>query len=291
MDIRWLKTFIIASKYENFRKTSEDLYLTQPAITKHIKRLEEHLNIQLFERKGKTVTLTDAGFKFLPHAREIISKYEHGIDSFESWKQGYERKLVIAAAPQIASSFLPSLLRSFIDNHPDIEVIINVLNSFEMGDEISAGKADLGLTRLQPLQPDLSIDIIHEEPVIFVGPNGYIESTKLVEEVVLSQFRLITYNHPAYWDELLHEIKTYYPRVQTMAVNQVEVTKKFIEKGLGVSYLPLTMVKEDIEKKRLVQIHSEKIKMPISVTYLLTKVETSEVRTFTKFLKEAIKDI
>ena len=53
MDIKWMKTFIVAAKYENFRKASEELFLTQPAITKHIKRLEEHLNIQLFERNGK----------------------------------------------------------------------------------------------------------------------------------------------------------------------------------------------------------------------------------------------
>ena len=43
MDIKWMKTFIVAAKYENFRKASEELFLTQPAITKHIKRLEENL--------------------------------------------------------------------------------------------------------------------------------------------------------------------------------------------------------------------------------------------------------
>jgi LysR family transcriptional regulator, repressor for citA len=291
LDIRWLKTFIIASKYENFRKTSEELYLTQPAITKHIKRLEEHLNIQLFERKGKTVTLTSAGYKFLPYAKELISKYEQGIDSFESWKQGYNRRLIIATAPQIASSFLPSLLREFIDDHSDIEVIINVLNSFEIGEEISTGKADLGLTRIQPLQINLETEIVHEEPVILVAPNDYEEETTLVERTVLSKYRLITHNHPDYWDVLLHDIKSHYPKVRTMAVNQIEVTKKFIEKGLGVSYLPYTMVQEELKKKRLVEIKSDKITTPISATYVLTKIKTNESRTFIKFLNDAISRI
>lgn len=71
MDIKWIKIFIVAAKYENFRKTSEELFLTQPAITKHIKRLEEHLHIQLFDRNGKSITLTSAGYHFLPHAKEI----------------------------------------------------------------------------------------------------------------------------------------------------------------------------------------------------------------------------
>ena len=66
MDIKWIKTFIVAAKYENFRKASEELFLTQPAITKHIKRLEENLNIQLFKRNGKSITLTSAGSSFSP---------------------------------------------------------------------------------------------------------------------------------------------------------------------------------------------------------------------------------
>lgn len=288
MDIRWLKTFITASEYENFRKTSEQLFLTQPAITKHIKRLEEYLNIQLFERKGKTVSLTAAGYKFLPYAKEILAKYDQGMHNFEAWKQGYERKLVIATAPQIASSFLPSLLRAFIDKNPDIEVIINVLKSYEIGEEVSAGKADLGLTRIQPVQTNIKTEIVHVEPVILVGPNEYGDEDNLDESTALYKYRLITHNHPDYWDDLINDIKRHYPTIRTMVVNQVEVTKKFIEKGLGVSYLPKTMVKDEIEKKSLVEIKADRILSSKSATYVLTKVETNEVRTFVEFLKDAI---
>ncbi|MGI8386956.1 LysR family transcriptional regulator [Robertmurraya sp. P23] len=290
MDIRWIKTFIISAKYENFRKASEELFLTQPAITKHIKKLEEDLNIQLFERKGKTVTLTPAGYKFLPFAKEFVSKYEQGIDSFESWKQGYNRKLTIATAPQIASSFLPSLLRAFIDENPDIEVFINVIKSFEIGDEIRDGKADLGLSRILPLQANLKIETIHEEPVILVGANTYQDSSNVVESEALSNYRLITHNHPDYWDSLLNDVKRHYPTVRTMVVNQVEVTKRFIENGLGVSYLPYSMVKEEIIKNNLLEIKSEKVSTPTSTTYVLTKVETNEVRSFITFLREALKE-
>jgi LysR family transcriptional regulator, repressor for citA len=89
--------------------------------------LKRTLIFSYLNGKGKTVTLTPAGYKFLLFAKEFVSKYEQGIDSFESWKQGYNRKLTIATAPQIASSFLPSLLRAFIDENPDIEVSLNHL--------------------------------------------------------------------------------------------------------------------------------------------------------------------
>lgn len=282
-----MKTFIICAKYENFRKASEELFLTQPAITKHIRRLEEHLNTQLFERSGKKVRLTQAGYKFLPYATELVLKYEQGIDNFESWKQGYNRKLTIATAPQIASSFLPSLLRAFIDENPDIEVIINVTKSFEIGGEISSGKADLGLSRALPLETKLKTEIIHEEPVILVGANLQ-NGASAIESEVLSNYRLITHNHPDYWDSLLINVRRHYPTVRTMVVNQIEVTKKFIENGLGVSYLPYSMVKDELANKKLTEVKSVKISPPTSSTYAITKIETNEARNFIKFLRDSL---
>lgn len=288
MDIKWIKTFIVAAKYENFRKTSEELFLTQPAITKHIKRLEENLNISLFERNGKTIALTSAGYHFLPHAREILTKYEKGLGEFEAWKQGYKRKLIIATAPQIASSILPSILRSFMDQNPDIEVFIHVLKSYEIGEEISAGRADLGLTRIKPIQTNIDCQIVHEEPVILVGPTTDEGIDKYDEKTILQKYRLITHNHPDYWDHLLNDIKRSYPTVQTMKVDQIEITKRFIEQRLGISYLPYTMVREEIKMNKLVEIRPDKISLPTSSTYVLTKVETDEAKTFIGFLKDEV---
>ncbi|AGK54801.1 LysR family transcriptional regulator [Bacillus sp. 1NLA3E] len=291
MDIKWLKTFIVAAKYENFRQASEELFLTQPAITKHIKRLEENLNIPLFNRMGKNVSLSPAGHKFLPFALEMIDQYDKRLEEFEAWKQGYNRKLMIATAPQIASSILPSILRKFIDENPDIEVIINVVKSYDIGEEISSGKADLGLTRIQPVQTNVNTEMVHKEPVILVGPIDKQKGASLAEEQVLQKYRLLTHNHPEYWDDLLNDIKRHYPIIRTMTVNQVEITKRFIEEGLGVSFLPLTMVKEEINNNKMVQISPDKISLPTSSTYVVTKVETNEVVAFIKFFKDELESM
>ena len=284
MDIRWLKTFIMAAQYENFRKAAEELFLTQPAITKHIRRLEDQLKIQLFERTGKTITLSAAGYKFLPFAQEIIAKYEQGIDDFESWKQGYKQKLTIAAAPQIAASILPGILRGFMDTNPDIEVLLNVVNSYEIGEKIGSGRADIGLSRIEPIQTNIYCHKAHEEPVILVGPAMDADN----EKGVLQKYRLITHNHPEYWDHLLNDIKRHYPNVRTMRVNQIEITKRFIEQGLGISCLPFSMVREELRMKKLAEIQPDKINLPVSSTYLITKVETSETRAFIGFFQREL---
>ncbi|MFC4401523.1 LysR family transcriptional regulator [Gracilibacillus xinjiangensis] len=286
MEMKWIKTFVVAAKYENFRKTSEELFLTQPAITKHVKRLEEHLQTNLFDRVGKMVMLTAAGKQFLPYAKDLLVSYEEGLANFESWKQGYSRKLILATAPQIASSFLPDLLRKFMEVKPDIEVFINVKSSFEIGEEIVRGNADIGLTRMEPLQKNLNSEVLHQEPVILVGPS----SKQLSEAEALANYRLITHNHPEYWDSLLLDVKRSFPAIQTMVVNQMEVTKKFIESGLGVSYLPRSIVIEETNQRKLMEIETGIIIPPSSFTYVVTKVETTEAREFICFLKKHLPD-
>jgi len=284
MNIQLLKTFITAAKYENFRKTAEELFLTQPAITKHIRKLEEEMKVNLFERRRQSIFLTEAGHYFLPIAKRIAAEYDEGLQEFESWKRGYNRKLVIAAAPQIASSFLPIILQKFIDENSDIEVLINVTNSYKIGEEIERGRAEIGLTRLKPSIPDIFCRVIHEDPVILVGP----AEQWCDEEKALKKYRLITHNHPAYWDSLLNNIQSIYPMVRTMPVNQIEISKKLIERGLGISYLPYTLVEEEIKQKKLRAIQSDKIMLPASFTYLVTKIETKESDAFIAFLQKEL---
>lgn len=279
-----MKTFKVAATHENFRKASELLYLSQPAITKHIKQLESYLNIQLFDRKGRSVVLNEAGQQFLPSAIRILSQYEKEIEGLESWKQGYERKLIIAVAPQIAISVLPAILSEFMLKHPQIEVIFNVLKSYEIGTEVATKKADIGLTKLSPLQHNIRLEQIFEEQVVLVSQN--IGGITLSEMDVLKTKRLITYEHSDYFEELLGEIRAMYSYIRVMKINQVEIIKKMVEQGLGVSYLPVTVVKEELQIGSLVQIKADKILPKISATYLVTQsVQTREAALFIGFLK------
>jgi LysR family transcriptional repressor of citA len=239
----------------------------------------------LFDRVGKSISLTPAGYKFLSYAAEIIDNYDKGMEEFEGWKQGYNLKLTIAVAPQIASSILPDILRGFIDEHPDIEVIINIVNSFNIGEQIRIGKADIGISRMEPIQKDLSYEVIHRDPVILVAPYR-----KEKEVEILKQYRVLTNNHPTYWNNLLTEIKRYYPNIRTMPVTQIEISKRFIEKGLGVSYLPLSMVREELKHQKMIEVKQDKILTPTSFTYVVTNIETPEVKLFKSFLTKVFEE-
>src|SRR5690606_30971669 len=113
----WMKTFVTAAEYENFRKASEILFLAQPTITMHIRNLEDVLAQALFEKSGRNVVLTSAGRRFLPHAKKLLESYNYGIHDMESWRQGFTQKLIVAVSPLVAASILPSVLRRFIERN------------------------------------------------------------------------------------------------------------------------------------------------------------------------------
>lgn len=289
MDIRWLQTFVAAAHYENFRQASEKLFLAQPTVTVHIKHLELLLGSALFERKGRNVRLTSAGRRFLPHARQILENYDAGIHDLESWRQGYQQKITLAVSPLIAASILPPLIRIFIRQQPEIEISVQVLESKDIGDVVAGGLADLGLSRMNPVHSSLQVRKLYADPVILVVPHdgGDPESSPPLEiDELMHENIILTYNHPEYWDDLLMRIHRQYPRIRTMAVSQVHVTKRFIEEGLGISFLPRSTVTRELIEGRILEVPlaGEGIELPAASTYLVTPSETADAQLFRDFL-------
>lgn len=288
MDIRWIKTFVIAAKYENYRLAAERLYLAQPTVTMHIQHLEKEMGIKLFEKVGRNVQLTRAGHRFLPNARQLLDSYRNSMTELKNWQQGYEKKLVLAVSPLIAGSILPFILQQFMKNYPSVNVVIMVMESNEIGEAISTGKADFGLSRMKPIQSDVTSYSLYKDPVILVAPHtdGDWESPPPDIDYLFEQFALFTHNHPVYWDDLLTEIRSFYPAARTMVITQSVVTVRFIEEGLGFSFLPRSSVQRELLEGRLLEVDIPFLQMPEASTYVVKKYEIQEAELFETFLKD-----
>ncbi|MCG0239238.1 MAG: LysR family transcriptional regulator [Firmicutes bacterium] len=271
MDLRILRTFIVAARLQNFRRAAERLYLAQPTVTAHIRQLEAELGYPLFERAGRRVRLTAAGERFLPHAERVLREYEAGLQALVSWGQGYRSRLAVAASPLVARSVLPRVVKRFMERHPDVEVSVAVLSSDEVGPAVAQGRADIGFSRQPPGERDLAAAPLYEDPVVLVAPAdaGDLDSPPPDWRELLEGQRLLTHNHPLYWDDLLLELRSRGLRVRTMAVTQVDITKRFIEEGLGVSFLPLSTVWRELCEGRLMEVPTPGLRLPVARTYLV----------------------
>lgn len=127
-----LKVFKCAAKYRSFTKASEELLISQPAITKHIKELETEYQTRLFERVGNRLILTVAGELLLEHSEHILECYEKLAYDMSTLRNEHAGGLRIGASQTIMQYILPSLLAKYINLYPKVELFVKNGNSEEM---------------------------------------------------------------------------------------------------------------------------------------------------------------
>lgn len=289
MNLNWLRTFVAAATYENFREASEKLYLAQPTVTVHIQQLEKSLGSKLFVKSGRRVVLSEAGRQFLPYAKTMVEHYNDSLQHMSGWNQGYYKKLTLAVSPLLAATILPYVLQQFMKQHPSIEVVVEVSESNEIGEMVAEGNADLGLSRMAAIQPHLTSEKMGPDPIVLVVPHdgGDAESSPpLSLYEYCKDTTLLTHSHPGYWDELLLELRAKYEGIRTMVVSQVHITKRFIEEGLGFSFLPRSSVQRELLEGRMLEIDTDEVRLPTVYTFMVYHHISREASIFKEFIEK-----
>ncbi|MGV0757409.1 LysR substrate-binding domain-containing protein [Empedobacter brevis] len=144
-----LKVFDTVARRLNFTKAANELNITQPSVTKHIKETELNLNIKLFERNGTKIKLTQAGEILLKYTEEIFSVYqkmEFEIGQLQEKQKGHLR---LGASTTIAQYVLPPILAEFRKRFPEIQLNLVIHNSEKIEDLLTNNKIDVGLIEAQ----------------------------------------------------------------------------------------------------------------------------------------------
>jgi LysR family transcriptional regulator, repressor for citA len=271
MDMKHLQTFVVTARTLNFRRAADQLFLAQPTVTQHIRLLETELRVQLFDRGAKKVRLTPAGERFLQYADRMLGVYEQGVQELTGWKQGYRDRLVLAVSPLVARSTLPRVLKRFVAARPDVEVVVHVALTPEIPAMVADGRAHLGLSRLPAVSRDLQSYVWYKDPVVLVvsSDGRDLDAAPPDWQEVLAENRLFTHNHPVYWDDLLVSLHRAGVRVRTMEVSLVDITKRFIEEGLGISFLPESTVRRELLEGRLMEVPTPGLPLPVAATHVI----------------------
>lgn len=122
MELRHLRYFVAVAEELNFRRAAERLHVTRPALSKQIKDLEAQAAVRLLERDTVSVSLTDAGSVFLAEARSILADVDRAVELAREAQDGRRGQLRIGSVGQIASGFLPEVLKAFGAEFPGVEV-------------------------------------------------------------------------------------------------------------------------------------------------------------------------
>ncbi|MFC4768629.1 LysR family transcriptional regulator [Effusibacillus consociatus] len=269
MDLKLLRTFVVVAKELNFHRAAERLFLAQPTVTVHIRQLEELVGYPLFERVGKKVKLTATGERFRIHADRILEAHDEALSDLARWKMGYDDRLDLLLAPLCAEFTLPIIWQDFTSRYRNVEIRIYTTLSPSVGSGIAAGRSHIGLSRLPSGHPDTITELLHPDPVALVAP-GTIKPDQADYRELLMRHPLLTKNHPEYWDDILFQLHDLKAPMRPMTVSQVHITKKLIETGVGLSFLPLSTVQEEIQSGKLTVVPTPDLRLPSAGTYIIT---------------------
>lgn len=166
MDIRPLKYFIAVAEEGNISRAAGRLYISQPALTRHIHALEEELGVALFRRTNWGVELTQAGDCLLEHARSIKAHIDLAAEQAIRAGKGQIGRMDIGIFGSAMLNIIPRILNGFVETHPDVNIVLHSASRARQIEALHQGRILLAFDRYLPESPDLQIDLVCREPVL-----------------------------------------------------------------------------------------------------------------------------
>ena len=252
MDIAALKAFVAVAETGSFSLAAERLFLTQPAVSKRIAALESELDARLFDRIGRTVTLTEGGYALLPRAQNMLVELEDSIRAISNLSGEIRGTLRFATSHHIGLHRLPPTLKHYTQLYPQVRLDIRFMDSEAACVAVEHGDLELGIVTLPPTPSrKLTTEVIWQDPLDVVVSHNHPLAEKA--DVTLKQL--------AEYAAILPATKTYTRQIAerafsrldlaleiTLSTNYLETIKMLVWVGIGWSLLPNTMLDKHISK-------------------------------------------
>jgi DNA-binding transcriptional LysR family regulator len=252
MEFNSLKAFIAVAQSASFTEAAERLFLTQPAVSKRIAALEEELGATLFDRIGRTVTLTEAGATLLPRAERILDEVKASQQAISNLSGEVSGRLSFGTSHHIGLHRLPPILRTFNQRYPQVDLDIHFYDSEDACREVAQGNLDLGLITLPTKLdgPREELEVWRDPLVVVVGPDHPLIDQRTVSIAQLLQHPAILPSKNTYTRQLIDEAFARHGQFpeERLSTNYLETIKMMVSVGLGWSMLPQTMIEGELQQ-------------------------------------------
>lgn len=294
MEFRQIESFISIAKYKSFSKAAKQLYLTQPTLSTHIQSLEEELDTLLFDRSTKQLCLTKAGEIFYDYARDLIFRKEELLMEVGSFTGRLHGTLHIHASTVPEQYLLPTLLKGFLKDYPDLQVKVNHLDSFDILHAIKDQRIDFGFSGAEPKDPQLeSIPLFEDEMILVCSPN-FSRADEPITSKDLSSLPLIIREYGSGTRDLFAKelkkkkisLRDLHLRIQS---ESLELIKSLVIQNEGCAILSKISVQKEIDKKILctIPISDMELKRYFYLVYPKARSISPIHQTFIAYVKKS----
>lgn len=250
-----LKVFHTVARRLNFTKAAEELYITQPAITKHVKEIEKHFNLKLFDRNGTRIKLTTAGETLLRYTEQIFEIYRNLEIDMNALESRHSGQLRIGASTTVAQYVLPPVMAAFHQRFPDVSIRLQSGNTEDIENNLSAKEIDLGIIEGQSRKSAISYTAFLKDEIVLVARTGSPLSKQAITINELTTIPLLIREHGSgTLDVIAHALK---------------------QKNLSLASLLVEMELNSTESIKLYLLHSDCMAF-LSIHAILKELKSSE---------------
>jgi LysR family hydrogen peroxide-inducible transcriptional activator len=243
MTITQLKYALAIAEYKNFTKAAEKCFVTQPTLSTQIQKLEDELDILIFDRGKKPIAVTDVGRKIIFQARNIVNEADRIKDIVDQQKGFIGGEFRLGIIPTVMPTLLPMFLNNFIKKYPKVKLKIEELTTEEIITRISDGHLDAAIAST-PLESDnIKERVLYYEPFVAYIPNNHrLRDKKTIEidDLDIEDMLLLEDGH-CFRDGVINLCKTFKNQTDDsfqLESGSIETLIKLSNEGMGMTLLP-----------------------------------------------------
>ena len=299
MNLKHLSYFVDISKRESFTKAADDIYVSQSALSKSVKSLEQELNVTLIDRTSKSFNLTEEGRTLYVEGEKLLQYIDESQDEIIEKIHRSRRGLRIGVPPVISTVYFSQLLFRFVKQYPNIELEISEVGANIVQNQINAGNIDIGVVILPIINTDNYhiIPAMSSDNALIVNKDHPLASRDEVDfkELEHEDFLILDRTYMLHDRIIKHcEIAGFYPHITTES-SQWDFLAEMVAYNQGISILPVPIMKRFYSSDRIKMIRLKEPEFPwnIAMIFKKEKLITAQMEEFIHFVvnnKDTVKE-
>jgi DNA-binding transcriptional LysR family regulator len=268
MELDQVRAFLAVAHHGTFSRAAQVLLRTQPAISIKIRTLETDIGHQLLERRQRGVSLTPAGEIFRRRAESVCAELEALSMELADLSARKIGRVALGASDTVCLYLLPQIAKRFVQKYPGIELKLSTQISRRVLELIQADQIDIGIVTLPVTDKGIATRELYRDRFLLIFPPGHpLESKRHVRPTDLHPHPIIHLKSETVTRNWIdRKLEPFGLKGQVrMEVSTIEVIKRLVEAGLGISLLPEMAVTEEVRAGRLRAVKLQGIVLTRSV--------------------------
>jgi DNA-binding transcriptional LysR family regulator len=277
VDLAALKIFLAVAHERSFSRAAAKVHRTQPAVSQAVRRLEDDLGEQLFDRSSKTGTLTEAGRMLQNYGHRLVRLAEETESAVRDLRDLRRGRVLIGANEAAVHTLLPLIAR-FRQRYPDIATDVRRVPARQIAVEVQQGSLDFGALTFRPSEEGLlEVPVGSDELVLLVPPSHALAKRSQVTMEHVAAEAVVAHNDPSPARERVLRLfeQRHLPLKMVISLPSLDGIKRAVELKLGVALLPRRCAITELASGRLVAIPVVGLSRRRQVTLVCRKAHRS----------------